>query len=441
MNADWLPLALYGAPLAAILWVYARRRGRTRAAHRAVLAGSKAAGLTEPASLHPVIDPGRCIGSGACVRACPERALGIIDGQARLVDPAACIGHGACAATCPVDAITLVFGTERRGVEIPELKPTFESNVPGIFIAGELGGMGLIRKAVEQGRQAVDGVRRKPRGRAELDLVIVGAGPAGLAASLAAKQHGLRYVALEQEASLGGSILHYPRAKVAMTAPMELPLVGKVNWREISKESLLAFWDDVVRGNRLALHYGEAMQEVRRDGAGFAVRTGKGRYSASNVLLSIGRRGTPRKLDVPGEDLPKVVYRLVDPGQYRGERVLVVGGGDSAIEAALACAREAGTRVTLSYRGEAFNRVKPGNRTALDDWRARGRLDVLMSSNVRRIEPQRVLLDTAGGEKAIDNDAVLVCAGGVLPTALLKDLGVTVHTLYGEAAPPALAAS
>jgi thioredoxin reductase/ferredoxin len=441
MNAEWLPLALYGAPLVAILWLYARRRGRTRAVHRAALAQSKAAGLTEPVSLHPAIDPGRCIGSGACVRACPERALGIIDGQARLVDPAACIGHGACAATCPVEAITLVFGTERRGVEIPQLTPSFESNVPGIFIAGELGGMGLIRKAVEQGRQAVEGVRGKPRGHQDLDLVIVGAGPAGLAASLAAKEHGLRYVALEQEPTLGGSILHYPRAKVAMTAPMEVPLVGKVDWREISKESLLSFWDDVVRRHRLAVHYGEAMQDVRKEAAGFAVRSGKGRYHASNVLLSIGRRGTPRKLDVPGEDLPKVVYRLLDPEQYRGRRVLVVGGGDSAIETALACAREAGTQVTLSYRGEAFNRVKPKNRTMLDEARLRGRLSVLLSSSVSCIEPERVLLKTGDGDRSIGNDAVIVCAGGVLPTGLLKELGVTVHTLYGEAAPVALARS
>jgi thioredoxin reductase/ferredoxin len=439
MTAEWLPIALYGAPLAAILWFYARGRGKSRTAHHAVLAQSKAAGLTEPVSLHPVIEPGRCIGSGACVRACPEQALGIINGQARLVNPAACIGHGACAATCPVEAITLVFGTERRGVEIPQLSPTFESNVPGIFIAGELGGMGLIRKAVEQGRQAVEGMLRKPRGRQELDLVIVGAGPAGLAASLAAKEHGLRYLAIEQETSLGGSILHYPRAKVAMTAPMQLPLVGKVNWREISKESLLDFWDGVVRRHGLAIHYGEAMQEVRRDASAFAVRTARGRYQASNVLLSIGRRGTPRKLDVPGEDLPKVVYRLVDPEQYRGNRVLVVGGGDSAIETALACAAEAGTRVTLSYRGEAFNRVKPKNRVLLDDARARGRVAVLMSSSVLRIDSGRVIVQTLQGEKDLENDAVVVCAGGVLPTGLLKELGVTVQTLYGEAAPAARA--
>jgi thioredoxin reductase/NAD-dependent dihydropyrimidine dehydrogenase PreA subunit len=426
-------IALYLLPTLALIYFYVRRLRRTESRHRATLSESVEAGLGEPVSLHPVVDPMRCIGSASCVAACPEQALGIIDGKAQLVDPSACIGHGACAASCPVEAIRLVFGTEQRGIDIPQVTPEFETNVPGVFIAGELGGMGLIRKAVEQGRQAVETISRRRRTGAELDVVIVGAGPAGLSASLAAKERKLRYVTLEQEDSLGGSILHYPRAKVAMSAPMELPVVGRVNWREISKESLIGFWNGVVRTSKLRIRFEERMEQVKRTPGGFSIVTSRGQYTAGNVLLSIGRRGTPRKLGVPGEELPKVVYRVIDPQQYRGCRVLVVGGGDSAIEAALAIAGEPGAKVTLSYRGEAFSRVKPKNRLRLEESQRAGKLSVKLGSNVLNIEPDRVALENSGARESLANDAVIVCAGGVLPTALLKDIGVMVETRYGTA--------
>jgi thioredoxin reductase len=432
MSIELWHTVLYGLPIAAAVLLYGRHQRRVQAAHRATLEEAVSAGLTEPVSLHPVIDPLRCLGSGTCVSACPEQALGIIDGKAQLVNPTVCIGHGACAATCPFEAISLVFGTEKRGVDIPEVTPAFETNIPGLFIAGELGGMGLIRKAVEQGRQAVDNISRKPRARADLDVLIIGAGPAGLSASLAAKERGLRYLTLEQEDALGGSILHYPRAKIAMTAPMQLPLIGRVNWQEISKEALLKFWNGVVEKSALDIRFGERMETVGRDAARFSVVTTRGRYTANNVLLSIGRRGTPRKLDVPGEELPKVVYRLMDSGQYRNQRVLVVGGGDSAIEAALALAAEGGTAVTLSYRGAAFSRVKPKNRVALEQAIQGRKLSVLMESGVTRIEPDRVVLCQSDRDQVLRNDAVIVCAGGVLPTGLLKEIGVRVSTHYGH---------
>lgn len=432
MKIEFWYAAIYGLPLLAAILLYARRQRRTQAVHRATLEEAVSAGLTEPVSLHPVIDPLRCLGSGTCVSACPEQALGIIDGKAQLVNPTVCIGHGACAASCPFEAINLVFGTEKRGVDIPEVTPAFETNVPGIFIAGELGGMGLIRKAVEQGRQAVDNISRKPRALSGLDVLIIGAGPAGLSASLAAKERGLRYMTLEQEDALGGSILHYPRAKIAMTAPMQLPLIGRVNWREISKEAMLNFWTGVVKKSALNIRFGERMETVSRDAARFSVVTSRGQYTANNVLLSIGRRGTPRKLDVPGEELPKVVYRLMDAGQYRNQRVLVVGGGDSAIEAALTVAAESSTAVTLSYRGAAFSRVKPKNRVALEQAIQSRVLSVLMESNVALIEPDRVVLRKSDRDQILRNDAVIVCAGGVLPTGLLKDIGVRVATHYGS---------
>ena len=426
-------ILLYLAPLALMLFFYLRRHNRNEKHHVAQLSESAKAGLTEPASLHPAFDPKRCIGSGACVTACPERAIGLIKGKGHLVKPAACIGHGACMAACPHDAITLVFGTAKRGMDIPHIKPDFETNVSGIFIAGELGGMGLIRKAVEQGRQAIEAIRKRQDKKYPLDVVIVGAGPAGLAASLGALEHKLRYVTVEQENSLGGTVHHYPRNKIVMTAPMQLPVLGKVKMSEISKEALMQFWQNVVKKTGLKINFSECMESINRNGTGFTVKTSRGSYNTRSVLLAIGRRGTPRKLEVPGEDLPKVVYRLLDPEQYRNQQVLIVGGGDSALEAALAIAEEPGAAVTLSYRGDAFGRVKEKNRQRLQESEKKGSIRVLLQSNVKEIETGKVIIDHAGKMMEIRNDAVIVSAGGVLPTPFLKDIGIMVETKYGTA--------
>src|SRR5579862_986841 len=365
---DSWSLTLYALPLALIVVVYLlRQRGVNQKARR-VHEDSVSAGLIEPASLHPLIDPARCLGCGSCVTACPEQpqhtVLGLIGGKAVLVGPSECIGHGACKAACPVDAISLVFGTERRGVDIPVLKPNFESTVPGMFVAGELGGMGLIRNALVQGSQAMDAIAASAIKHAGAhEVVIIGAGPAGLAASLAAKKQGLNYLTIEQE-SLGGAVFQYPRGKLVMTSPVELPLIGKIHFRNTSKEKLLEFWTDACRSNGLAIRSRERVEAIEsRDGV-FHIKTTTQSYVASAVLLAIGRRGTPRKLGVAGEELPKVVYRLIDPEQYAGQNVLVVGGGDSALEAAVSVA-ECGGGVVLSYRGDAFARAKQANRARI----------------------------------------------------------------------------
>jgi thioredoxin reductase len=336
-------------------------------------------------------------------------------------------------ASCPHDAIQLVFGTSKRGMDIPFVKPNFETNVPGLFIAGELGGMGLIRKAVEQGRQAIESVAKLKGSGLPHDVVIVGAGPAGISASLAAKERNLKFVTLEQENSFGGTVYHYPRNKVVMTAPVQLPIIGKMSFGEVSKEKLLEFWQSVVRRTSLKINFFERMESVKPDRQGFIVKTSKQEYRTRSVLLTVGRRGTPRKLGVKGEERPKVVYRLVDPEQYRGQHVLVVGGGDSALEAALACAEESGTTVALSYRSEAFSRVKQKNRELVQRAEKARRLKVILSSNVVEIGDGTVTLDQSGMKVVLKNDAVIVCAGGILPTQFLKDTGVQVDTKYGTA--------
>src|ERR1700704_1053978 len=309
---------IYGLPGLVLLVLHVRRRRRLEALSLKAL---ESTGAAEPASLHPVIDNTRCIGCSSCIKACPEQSphpgLGIVGGHAVLVSPGDCIGHGACKTICPVDAIKLVFGSERRGVDIPILTPSFESTVPGVFVAGELGGMGLIRNALEQGRQAVEAIaeRRRAVGQ-ELDLVIVGAGPSGFAATLTAKSKNMRYVTVEQEA-LGGAVFQYPRGKLVMTAPATVPLIGKVNFRQTSKEALLEFWKDAERKTGVKINYSGRREESTRAGAraddGFIVKTNRATYPTRSVLLAIGRRGTPRKLGGPGEEMSKVVSRLIDP--------------------------------------------------------------------------------------------------------------------------------
>lgn len=361
--------------------------------------------------------------------------LGLIAGKAQLIDPTSCIGHGACEEACPVKAITLVFGTETRGVDIPAVSAEFETNVPGLYLAGEIGGMGLIRNAIKQGCEAVDAIaadleRAGTMDSEALDLLIVGAGPTGIAASLRARELGLSVRTVEQD-SLGGTVTHYPRNKLVMTGAARLPLYGDLDFREIGKEKLLEIWQDVVEKTGIEIDCREAVLDISPVREGFAVKTSNRRYEAKRVLLAIGRRGTPRRLDVPGEELEKVVYRLCDPDQYRGRRVLVVGGGDSALEAAAELAQQDATHVTLSYRGEAFSRARRQNREAVQRAAEEGRIDMFLNSTIRMIGEAVVVLDQGGRETVILNDDVIVCAGGVLPTGFLQGIGVEFERKFG----------
>ena len=416
--------------VATYVWKY--RAATRRAEH--ILRKSVAAGLTEPVTLHPEVDPNICIGTGACVKVCPEGdIIGIIHGRFSLLAPNKCIGHGACMTACPVNAITLVFGSAKRGVDIPHVRDNFETNVDGIFIAGELGGMGLIRNAVTQGRQAVDHIaaRGKSTDPSVYDVVIAGAGPAGLSATLQAEKHKLRYLTIDQE-DIGGTVLTYPRQKIVMTHPMNIPLYGEFSQREVCKEELLGLWQEIIARTGISVQKEERLDNVARPDGHFEVTTSKGRYATRHVLLAIGRRGTPRKLQVPGENSSKVTYRLLDPEQYREKRLLVVGGGDSAVEAALALAVEPGTKVTLSYRQNALSRVKEENRERFARAQKDGAVDALFESEVERIDGATVTIRHRGRAFETPNDYVIVLIGGELPTPFLKKLGIDIETKFGK---------
>ncbi|HMU42276.1 MAG TPA: NAD(P)-binding domain-containing protein [Ignavibacteriaceae bacterium] len=420
---------------AVTMFVYLRSHKNKTKVTEEKIEKAKQFGIFEPVSLHPVIDPDMCIGSGACITACPEKdILGLFNGRASTVNASRCVGHGACFHACPVQAITLCIGTEKRGVELPQVSQEFETSVPGIFIAGELGGMGLIKNAVEQGKQAMDYLNKKINKniKTQYDVIIVGGGPAGISASLSAKKMGLRFLTLEQD-SLGGTVFNFPRAKIVMTSPMDLPLYGKIKLVETTKTELINLWNEVLSKNNIQINEHERVEQIQKVDDHFIVKTSVGHYTCKAVLLAIGRRGTPRKLGVPGEEKEKVYYRLLEPELIHQKNILVVGGGDSAIESAILLADEH-NEVTLSYRNENFSRLKPRNQENIDTAVREGKIKIIFNSNVSEILDTAVILNTNDGKIiSLENDLVYVFAGGELPTKFLEKIGISITKKFGDA--------
>ena len=418
-----------------VIYIYLRKQSRASKIVEAKIEKAIEEGTFEPVSLHPVIDLGTCIKSGACVEACPEKdIIGIVNGTATLINASQCIGHGACFHACPVEAISLVIGTEKRGVDLPHVNEDFETNVRGIYIAGELGGMGLIKNSVEQGEAAVLSIAKSSfkKDSSIYDLVIIGAGPAGISATLTAKKLGLNFITLEQD-TIGGTVFNFPRSKIVMTAPMDLPLHGKVQLFDTSKTELLDLWKTVLNKNNITIKESTKVESIQLAKDCFHVVTLSDEVlKTKNVLLAIGRRGSPRKLGVPGETLEKVAYRLLEPENIINKKIIVVGGGDSAVESALLLSEQ--NKVVLSYRSDAFSRLKPKNKENLDDAIKKLRLEVKLKSNLVKIETDQVILKSEEDEKPIiiENDLVYIFAGGELPTQFLHKTGVEITKRFGH---------
>ncbi len=398
---------------------------------------AKKLGSYEPVSLHPVIDLERCIGSGACITACPEQdIIGLVNGQARVINASRCVGHGACFHACPLNAIKLCIGTEKRGVDLPHVSQEFETNIPGLYIAGELGGMGLIKNAVEQGKQAVTYFTKKlnKQAQTEYDLIIVGAGPAGISASLTAAKNKLRFLTLEQD-TLGGTIYNFPRSKIIMTSPVELPMHGKLKMKETSKPELLEIWHSILKENKISINENEKVESIAKIKDRFEVKSSKGIYTSKGVIIAIGRRGSPRKLGVPGEEREKVAYRLMEPELISNKKILVVGGGDSAIEAALMLSQSGQNMVGLSYRSDSFSRIKPRNLENITVASFQKKVDIIFNSNIKEILGDKVILAFNNSDKLLEleNDLVYILAGGLLPTDFLQKTGIHITKKFGEA--------
>jgi dihydropyrimidine dehydrogenase (NAD+) subunit PreT len=390
-----------------------------------------ALGIDRPMAQFPYIDPRLCIGCGACVTACPEGdVLGVVGGTATVINGMRCVGHARCEEACPVGAITVGLGDLKGRADMPQVDDWNETDTPGLFLAGEVRGLALVRNAIGQGRRVVERIAERvkampPAPEGTVDVLIAGAGPAGLSAALAATERGISHLVLEQEGDLGGSLLHYPRRKMVLLQPVDLPMHGRLSREEYQKEHFLELMEGLVEEHKLNITFGAKVTGVRRieDGL-FEVGTTGDMYWARSVILAVGRRGTPRKLDVPGEELPKVMYRLIDAESYRGQRVLVVGGGDSAVEAAIGLAQQPDNEVTLSYRREKLVRIKKKNEDRFAPLVAGGRIKPVFGSRVVEVLPDKVRLEVGSMVHELPNDFVFVFAGGEPPFTFLKHCGV-----------------
>jgi len=390
---------------------------------------AKRIGSNKPLMQHPIIDLSKCIGCGICTKVCPEgEVLGLVGGKAVLINGSKCVGHEVCMESCPVGGIEVSLGDISSREDIPQLSPELETNYENVFIIGELGGLALIRNAVNQGARVAKAIQSRLNGsQPSQPIIVVGAGPAGLACTISLMEMGLPVILLDQSEP-GGTILQYPRRKLVMVQPIEMPGYGSMDKSEYSKEELLDIWDKIFKKHHPDFRSGMQLQGIEKNGQGYRITTSAGELRSDYVVLALGRRGTPRKLEVPGEDLSKVAYKLIDAETYQNKHLLVVGGGDSAVEAAVGLGQQTGNTVTLSYRKKAFTRIKTRNEEQLAKAVRNGWINIMYESTVDSIHEDHFILNHSGDKHEIKNDYVFIFAGGIAPFKLMNSIGIQFGT-------------
>jgi thioredoxin reductase len=381
---------------------------------------------TPSGNLRPQIDLDLCVGCGTCVHVCPFNVLEIVNEKAIAARLGDCTGYAACIAECPTEAIKLVSGGAMQTLELPVYDANLETNVPGLYLAGEVTGKALIKIAINQGKRAVDAIlRQRPEPGEQFDVIVIGAGPAGTSTGLAARGEGLNVLVLEQ-GTVANTIRNYPRQKFVMAEPVMIPVYGPLWMEDTGKEALLERWQKIIESTGLKINEGEKVLRVARNPDHFLVQSAKAEYRGARVVLAIGRRGSPRKLGVPGEDSAKVAYNLLDADAYRAKAICVVGGGDAGIEAANGLARaDLQNRVCLVHNMGDFNRAKPRNQKKVQKSIDESRLKVFFNAGVVEIGEKFVHVKTAAAAvEEIENDFVFVNAGGESPKAFLSECGI-----------------
>ncbi|QQS46969.1 MAG: NAD(P)-binding domain-containing protein [Acidobacteriota bacterium] len=460
-----------------------------------------------PSYPHPVINVVTCIGCHACVDACPHAVLAIVNGKATTVAVEQCMEDTSCQVECPtVPKSCIVVNTTKKIPErkVPQRDQKFMTNVPGIYLIGDVSGVPLIKNAINEGGAVVDHIiedlrREGPDGKADFDVAIVGMGPAGLSAAAIARQRGLRFIAIEQDHIAATIRQTYQAGKYVFFNPVDKPVNGGIPLEGAGalKESMIDRWIDIVRSNNLEINEFESCKNVVGEGNLFRIDTEQERtrrsmqYRVRRVIIAIGNRGTPMRLGVPGEDLKitvtpdepefpdaceqcgtkragidrfcqncgsryqlrpptpyqdeRVKYKLGDPNDYTDRHVVVVGAGNSAVEAAVDLAAyrsEDGTRivgwrdnhVSLVIRSNFKGDLKLGNKMMVYECIDEGRIKVWFGQTIREITPGFVSLmnareknpRTAGETAKFRNDYVFALIGGEKPTKFLESIGIKI---------------